>query len=82
MSDKSKKFTPPVGFIVAVNAQQIAVARLAEALEIVDDYRVAVACEKAGYILVPDPMDIAADTAKVIALHKKRIDLAVALNEG
>jgi hypothetical protein len=65
MSDKTKKFNPPMGWIVAVNHQEVSVYRVAEQLG-VSEYNLAVALEKAGYKLEVDQMDIMADTAKVI----------------
>jgi hypothetical protein len=34
MSDKTKKFNPPMGWIVSVNHQEVSIRRLAEALHI------------------------------------------------
>lgn len=65
MSDKSKKFNPPMGWIVAVNHQEVSVYRVAEQLG-VSEYNLAVALEKAGYKLEVDQMDLMSDTAKVI----------------
>ncbi len=65
MSDKTKKFNPPMGWIVSVNHQEVSIRRLAEALHI-SPYTVGKALEDSGYVLVPDQMDLAADTAKVI----------------
>jgi hypothetical protein len=65
MSDKSKKFQPPMGWIVAVNHQEVSVYRVAEQLG-VSEYNLAKALEKAGYKLEVDQMDLMSDTAKVI----------------
>jgi hypothetical protein len=65
MSDKTKKFNPPMGWIVSVNHQEVSIRRLAEALHI-SPYTVGKALEDSGYVLIPDQMDLAADTAKVI----------------
>ena len=65
MSDKSKKFTPPMGWIVEVNHQEVSVYRLAEQLKM-PEYEVAKALENSGYKLIPDNMDVMADTAKII----------------
>ena len=65
MSDKSKKFEPPMGWIVEVNHQEVSVYRLAEQLG-QSEYNVAKALENSGYKLVPDQMDVMSDTAKVI----------------
>ncbi len=65
-----------MGFIVAVNHQQVAVGRLAEALRL-SEYTVAKALEASGYMLEPDAMDIAADTAKLaVMLEKQRGNLS------
>ena len=66
MSDKSKKFEPPMGWIVEVNHQQVSVHRVAEQL-VVSEYNLAKALENAGYKLVPDQMDVMSDTAKIIS---------------
>ena len=78
MSDKTKKFEPPMGWIVEVNHQEVSVYRVAEQLG-VSEYNLAVGLEKAGYKLVPDQMDIMADTAKVIlkAGEVRKANLAV-----
>ena len=65
MSDKTKKFNPPMGWIVSVNHQEVSIRRLADALHI-SPYTVGKALEDSGYVLIPDQMDLAADTAKVI----------------
>jgi hypothetical protein len=70
MSDKTKKFNPPMGWIVSVNHQEVSVRRLADALQLAP-YVVGKALENSGYVLVPDQMDLAADTAKVIMQQEK-----------
>jgi hypothetical protein len=70
MSDKTKKFNPPMGWIVSVNHQEVSIRRLAEALNI-SPYTLGKALEDSGYVLVPDQMDLAADTAKVILQQEK-----------
>jgi len=65
MSDKTKKFNPPMGWIVEVNHQEVSVHRLAEQLG-QSEYNVAKALENSGYKLVPDQMDVMSDTAKII----------------
>jgi acyl-homoserine lactone acylase PvdQ len=65
MSDKTKKFNPPMGWIVSVNHQEVSIRRLADAL-MISPYTVGKALEDSGYVLIPDQMDLAADTAKVI----------------
>ena len=70
MSDKTKKFNPPMGWIVAVNHQEVSIRRVAENLN-VSPYTLGKALEDSGYVLVPDQMDLAADTAKVILQQEK-----------
>jgi acyl-homoserine lactone acylase PvdQ len=70
MSDKTKKFNPPMGWIVSVNHQEVSIRRLADALKIAP-YVVGKALEDSGYVLEPDQMDLAADTAKVILQQEK-----------
>jgi hypothetical protein len=70
MSDKTKKFNPPMGWIVSVNHQEVSIRRLADALHI-SPYTVGKALEDSGYVLIPDQMDLAADTAKVILQQEK-----------
>lgn len=70
MSDKTKKFNPPMGWIVSVNHQEVSIRRLAEALRL-NPYTVGKALEDSGYVLIPDQMDLAADTAKVILQQEK-----------
>lgn len=71
MSDKTKKFNPPMGWIVAVNHLEVSVCRLAEEMAL-PPYAVAKALENSGYVLIPDQMDLAADTAKVILRQGNR----------
>jgi acyl-homoserine lactone acylase PvdQ len=71
MSDKTKKFNPPMGWIVSVNHQQVSVERLSDELHLTP-YTVAKALEDSGYVLIPDQMDLAADTAKVLLLQQKQ----------
>ena len=68
---KQKRFEPPMGFIVAVNVHEVAVNRVAQALGVAP-YDLGIALEKAGYKLEPDPFDISADTAKIIALNLRQ----------
>lgn len=70
MSDKSKKFNPPMGWIVAVNHQEVSIRRVADNLN-VSPYTLGKALEDSGYVLIPDQMDLAADTAKVILQQEK-----------
>jgi acyl-homoserine lactone acylase PvdQ len=74
MSDKSKKFNPPMGWIVAVNHQEVSIRRVADTLN-VGAYQLGKALEDSGYVLIPDQMDLAADTAKVILQQEKSNNL-------
>ena len=67
---KNKKFQPPQGFIVAVHQNILGINAVASALEI-EPVVVAKALEKAGFTLVADPLDLSADSAKVIGLQNR-----------
>jgi acyl-homoserine lactone acylase PvdQ len=71
MSDKTKKFNPPMGWIVSVNHQEVSIRRLSDELHL-PPYTVGKALEDSGYVLVPDQMDLAADTAKIILAQEKQ----------
>jgi hypothetical protein len=77
---KTKKFEPSMGYIVTVNVHEVAVIRVAQALD-VEPYNLGIALEKAGYKLEPDPFDISADTAKIIALNLRQQPLRVVKEE-
>ena len=70
MSNKQNKFEPSMGWIVAVNHQQVSITRLAQVLDI-DPITCGQALENAGYQLIPDPFDIAKDAWKVLDVEKK-----------
>jgi hypothetical protein len=74
MSDKQKKFEPSMGWIVAINHQQVAVARLAQELQ-ADPIELGKALERAGYRLEPDPYDLSADTWKVLDVEKRKLEV-------
>lgn len=67
---KQKRFEPPAGFIVAVHQNMFGCKAVAQALDL-QPVKVAQALEQAGFMLVADPMDISADTAKVINLSER-----------
>jgi hypothetical protein len=71
MSDKNKKFTPPAGFVVAVHANILGIRSVAQQLDMFPE-TLAEAMERAGFQLVPDPMDLTADAAKVIKLQEQQ----------
>lgn len=80
MSDKTKKFEPTIGWIVAINHQQVSVVRLAEALK-VDPIEVGKALNESGYMLTPDPFSIMNDTYRVIEMEKRKTKLEAVPNE-
>jgi hypothetical protein len=82
VSDKSKKFQPPTGFVVAVHQNIFAIRGLSNALDI-SPYLVAKALENSGYYLQADIMDLSADSAKVILLQEQKgTDLKVVKDES
>lgn len=82
MSDKSKKFQPPKGFVVAVHQNIFATRGLAQFLGI-SPYVVAKALEDSGYYLQADIMDLSADSAKVILIQEQKgTDLKVVKDES
>jgi len=70
VSDKQKKFEPSMGWIVAVNHQQVSITRVAQELRI-DPITCGQALENAGYQLIPDPFDIVKDAWKVMDVEKR-----------
>lgn len=71
MSDKSKKFNPPAGYIVAVHQNALGIRAVAKELDIFPEV-LATALERNGFQLVADPFDLSADAGKVIALQNKQ----------
>lgn len=71
MSDKSKKFEPSTGWLVAINHQQVSIHRLADMLDM-DAVLVGKALDDAGYMLTPDPFGYASDSWKVIEIEKRK----------
>lgn len=79
---KQKRFEPPAGFIVAVHQNIFACEAVGKYLDL-PSVIIAQALEEAGFMLVADPMDISADTAKVINLsQRKEIKLEVVPDES
>lgn len=80
---KQKKFEPPMGWLVGVNHQQVAITRLAQELNR-SPIEVGQALEQSGYYLQPDIMDLAADTWKVLRIEfdKSQTTLRVIKEEG
>jgi hypothetical protein len=75
---KNKKFQPPQGWVTAVHINIIGITELAKKLKL-STYEVAKALEDTGFQLLPDPMDISADSAKVLLVEegKAKTELAV-----
>ena len=71
MSDKTKKFEPSTGWLVAINHQQVSIHRLAEALNL-DGVTVGKALDTAGYQLTPDPFGYASDSWKVMEIETRK----------
>jgi hypothetical protein len=71
MSDKTKKFEPSTGWLVAINYQQVNVHRLAEALGI-EPIAVGKALDTAGYLLEADPFGYLSDVWKIIEIEKRK----------
>lgn len=71
MSDKQKKFEPSMGWLVAINYQQVAVDRVAGELGI-DAVELGQALDRAGYLLEPDPFGYSSDTYKVLEIEKRK----------
>ena len=71
MSDKSKKFQPSSGYIVAVHQNALGIRAVAKELDIFPEV-LAGALERAGFQMIADPFDLSADAGKVIALQNKQ----------
>lgn len=65
MGDKSKKFNPPAGYIIAVRSNAYAIRAVSLFLNL-NPVLVADAMERAGFQLIPDPFDLSADSKKVL----------------
>jgi hypothetical protein len=71
MSDKSKKFEPNAGFVVAVHMNKLGIRSVADCLNIHAEV-LAEALEKAGFQLLPDPFNLTSDAGKVIQLEERK----------
>ena len=71
MSDKSKKFNPSNGYMLAVHQNIIFIRSLAYALDIFPE-KLGELLEITGLQLHPDPFDLSADSTKVIKLQEER----------
>lgn len=71
MSDKSKKFQPSAGFVVAVHMNKLGIRATAQELDIHPEI-LAEALDKAGFQVVPDPFNLTNDAGKVIAMEERQ----------
>ena len=71
MSDKQKKFSPPVGFVIAVHQNIVGIRSVAKALDIYPE-KLGEAMEMAGFQLLPDPFDLSGDATKVIRRQEQQ----------
>ena len=70
MSDKSKKFQPDAGFVVAVHANILGIRAVAKVLDVFPE-TLAEAMSEAGFQFIPDPFNLSSDAGKVIALQER-----------
>jgi hypothetical protein len=68
---KNKKFQAPQGWVTAVHINAIGITETAKRLNI-DPSKLADALEGSGFQMLPDPMDISADTAKVLRIEENK----------
>ena len=80
MSDKQKKFEPSMGWLVAINYQQVAMDRVAKELKI-DSVELGQALERSGYLLEPDPFGYSSDTWKVLEIENRKLAAVPDVNE-
>jgi hypothetical protein len=71
MSDKSKKFNPSAGFVVAVHMNKLGIRAVADELDIHPEI-LADAMDKAGFQLIADPFNLTSDAGKVIQLEERQ----------
>jgi len=74
VSKKENKFEPSMGWLVAVNYQQVAVERVAKELKI-DSVELGKALERSGYLLEPDPFGYSSDTWKVLEIEGRKLSI-------
>jgi hypothetical protein len=72
MSDKQKKFEPSMGWLVAINYQQVALDRVSKELKL-DSVIVGKALESAGYMFEHDPFGYMTDTWKVAEIENRKL---------
>ena len=66
-----KKFKAPQGWVTAVHVNAIGITETAKRLDILPS-KLAQAMEETGFQMLPDPMDISADTVKVMLIEEKK----------
>jgi hypothetical protein len=66
-----KKFKAPQGWVTAVHINAIGITEVAKRLDILPS-KLAQALEESGFQMLPDPMDLSADTAKVMLIEEKK----------
>jgi hypothetical protein len=66
-----KKFKAPQGWVTAVHVNAIGITETAKRLDIAPS-KLAQAMEETGFQMLPDPMDISADTVKVMLIEEKK----------
>jgi hypothetical protein len=66
-----KKFKAPQGWVTAVHINAIGITEVAKRLDILPS-KLAEAMEDSGFQMLADPMDISADTAKVMLIEEKK----------
>ena len=66
-----KKFKAPQGWVTAVHINAIGITEVAKRLDILPS-KLAQALEESGFQMFPDPMDLSADTAKVMLIEEKK----------
>jgi hypothetical protein len=71
MSDKSKKFNPSAGFVVAVHMNKLGIRAVADELDIHPEI-LANAMDRAGFQLTADPFNLTSDAGKVIQLEERQ----------
>jgi uncharacterized protein len=66
-----KKFKAPQGWVTAVHINAIGITETAKRLDILPS-KLAQALEESGFQMLPDPMDLSADTYKVLLIEGKK----------
>lgn len=66
-----KKFKAPQGWVTAVHINAIGITETAKRLDILPS-KLAAAMEESGFQMLPDPMDISADTCKVMKIEEAK----------